>query len=119
MIFSLADAPAIRYCALVPITKANLPGRSPRRAKPAGCAKILFSSVNGTFLKLPTQHCAAPPWDFRSEEFRAAALILVQTTGCSLMLCRQELFIAEGDMEQAHAVLVGATAVAAGREPLH
>lgn len=55
--------------------------------------------------------------DFRSQGFRAAALLLVQISGCSLMLCRQELFIAEGDMEEALAALLARKA-AAPKEPV-
>ena len=44
--------------------------------------------------------------DFRSPVFRDAAHYLVQSTGCALLLCRQELFIAEGDAEHAYMALI-------------
>jgi hypothetical protein len=37
-------------------------------------------------------------FDFRSSGFAADAATLARATGCSLARCRQELFIAEGDM---------------------
>jgi hypothetical protein len=37
-------------------------------------------------------------FDFRSPRFCADALTLARTTGRSLAACRQDLFIAEGDM---------------------
>ncbi len=46
------------------------------------------------------------PFDFRSSRFCADALSLARTTGRSLAACRQELFIAEGDMVQAFEWLV-------------
>lgn len=70
-------------------------------------------------LKLPTQYCRMESMDFRSQAFSDAALMLVQTTGCSLMLCRQELFIAETDMEQAYEVLVARKATDAARNRSH
>ena len=66
-----------------------------------------------TALKHPTQYCRMESMDFRSQAFSDAALLLVQTTGCSLMVCRQELFIAETDMEQAYEVLVARRAAEA------
>ena len=45
--------------------------------------------------------------------------MLVQITSCSLVLCRQELFIAEGDREQAFAALMAHKAVAAVDTALH
>lgn len=44
-------------------------------------------------------------WDFRSDRFRDQALALARMTGCPLALCRQELFIAEGDAAEAYMVL--------------
>lgn len=44
-------------------------------------------------------------WDFRSTRFRDQALALARMTGCPLVLCRQELFIAEGDAVEAYMVL--------------
>jgi hypothetical protein len=46
------------------------------------------------------------PFDFRSPRFCADALSLVRTTGRSLAACRQDLFIAEGDMVLAFSWLV-------------
>ena len=70
-------------------------------------------------MKLQTQYGATPPLDFRSQAFRNAALMLVQTTRCSLVLCRQELFIAEGDMAQARAALLARAAIAVADPILH
>lgn len=44
--------------------------------------------------------------DFRSSGFGADALTLARATGRSLPDCRQELFIAEGDMGLAYGWLV-------------
>jgi hypothetical protein len=57
-------------------------------------------------LKLPPQHRVAEPPDFRSAAFRDAAHELVQSTGCALVLCRQELFMAEGNAEDAYLALM-------------
>ncbi|MEO8859293.1 MAG: hypothetical protein ABI343_20095, partial [Burkholderiaceae bacterium] len=62
---------------------------------------------------------ARQPMDFRSMAFRDDAEQLVQTTGCTLTLCRQELFIAEGDIEEARRVLVERKPAAATIAPLH
>ncbi len=43
--------------------------------------------------------------DFRSARFRDQAGALARMTGCPLVLCRQELFIAEGDAVEAFLVL--------------
>lgn len=51
-------------------------------------------------------HAADPPWfDFRSPQFQRDAQALARATGRSLALCRQELFIAEGCVDEARAVL--------------
>jgi hypothetical protein len=47
-----------------------------------------------------------PLFDFRSKGFAADAATLARTTGCALERCRQELFIAEGDMGLAYHWLV-------------
>lgn len=47
------------------------------------------------------------PFDFRSPRFVMDARALQRLTGCTLVLCRQELFIAEGDALEAWQVLVG------------
>jgi len=56
-------------------------------------------------LEQPTDEAAAAGWDFRSPRFRDQALALARMTGLPLVLCRQELFIAEGDAVEAHMVL--------------
>jgi hypothetical protein len=48
----------------------------------------------------------APLFDFRSPGFAADAATLARTTGLALERCRQELFIAEGDMGLAYHWLV-------------
>ena len=45
-------------------------------------------------------------FDFRSARFAREALALQRLTGRSLNLCRQELFIAEGDALEAYQCLV-------------
>jgi hypothetical protein len=52
-----------------------------------------------------TDEAAAAAWDFRSPRFRDQALALARVTGLPLVLCRQELFIAEGDAVEACRVL--------------
>ena len=66
----------------------------------------LFFTHFGPVLTLPIQFHATETLDFRSPAFCAVARYLVQSTGCTLLLCRQELFMAEGDAEQAHAALM-------------
>lgn len=62
---------------------------------------------------MPVDH--TEPFDFRSNRFCADALTLARTTGRTVQRCRQELFIAEGDMGLAYELLVsgyeGETAV--------
>lgn len=53
------------------------------------------------------------PSDFRSSRFCEDAQALVRATGQSLERCRQELFIAEGDVVLAHELLT----VGYGEEP--
>jgi len=52
-----------------------------------------------------TDDSGATVWDFRSPRFRDQALALSRMTGCALALCRQELFIAEGDAVEAYLAL--------------
>jgi hypothetical protein len=52
-----------------------------------------------------TDDAAVAEWDFRSPRFRDQALALARMTGLPLVLCRQELFIAEGDSVEAYRVL--------------
>lgn len=76
-------------------------GRQTRRLAPT----ILLFTIRSP-LKLPPQHRVAEPPDFRSAAFRDAAHDLVQSTGCALVLCRQELFMAEGNAEDAYVALM-------------
>lgn len=46
-------------------------------------------------------------FDFRLKRFAVDAQALTRLTGCPLELCRQELFIAEGDAAEACEVLWG------------
>lgn len=46
------------------------------------------------------------PFDFRSSRFCTDALTLARATGRTVQSCRQELFIAEGDMGLAYELLV-------------
>jgi hypothetical protein len=56
-----------------------------------------------TSIALTIDHCQ--PFDFRSGQFGDDAQTLARTTGRSLETCRQELFIAEGDMALAFELL--------------
>lgn len=47
-----------------------------------------------------------PSFDFRAPRFDVDARTLARVTGCSLVACRQQLFMAEGDMGLAHMLLV-------------
>ncbi len=49
-----------------------------------------------TTLASPADH--GHVFDFRSSEFGADAQTLARATGATLETCRQQLFIAEGDM---------------------
>lgn len=57
--------------------------------------------------------------DFRSERFAVDALALVRITGQPLDVCRQELFIAEGDAAEACLVLLGECPGESAGHPLH
>ena len=60
-----------------------------------------------------------PLFDFRSVRFCTDALTLARATGCSLDRCRQELFIAEGDMALAFDWLVSGYAATTESAILH
>ena len=45
-------------------------------------------------------------FDFRSRQFGVDALTLARVTGHSLVACRRELFMAEGDMALAFELLI-------------
>lgn len=70
-------------------------------------------------MKFPTQYRAAESPDFRSQAFSDAAQALMQSTGCTLQLCRQELFIAEGDAENSYLALIAHNSAIACRQRLH
>lgn len=74
-----------------PISKSCGPSREPAPGKP----------VNS--IALSVDHC--PPFDFRSGQFGDDAQTLARTTGRSLETCRQELYIAEGDLALAYELL--------------
>ncbi len=57
--------------------------------------------------------------DFRSAHFAHGAFALQRLTGRSLLLCRQELFIAEGNVVEAWHVLVGGPAADSPRVVMH
>lgn len=59
------------------------------------------------------------PFDFRSRRFCDDAQALQEETGCSLVLCRQELFIAEGDYLEARAMLLARAGAPLQRTGLH
>lgn len=56
-----------------------------------------------TSVCLPADHCQ--PFDFRCAQFDDDAQMLARATGRTLEKCRQELFIAEGDLALAYALL--------------
>lgn len=58
------------------------------------------------------------PFDFRSARFAEDARHLVATTGRSLDACRRELFLAEGDVGEARAVLDRGDTPYSGHGPL-
>ena len=58
-------------------------------------------------------------FDFRSSRFCSDALTLARATGRPLQSCRQELFIAEGDMGLAYAFLTSGYETAPVAPTLH
>ena len=69
----------------------------------------------GLVLTFSLPYGAVPLFDFRSQRFRDDARRLVMTTGHCLDMCRQALFITEGDVEEARlSLLVAAYAPAGG-----
>ena len=70
-------------------------------------------------MKFPTQYRPTESLDFRSQAFKDAAQALVQSTGCTLLLCRQELFIAEGDAENCYLALLAHKSAAVCRQVVH
>ena len=70
-------------------------------------------------LKETMEETAPAGWDFRSVRFRDQAKALARMTGCPLALCRQELFIAEGDAVEAYMVLEERKQVARSGENPH
>lgn len=70
-----------------------------------------------TAVALPADH--SQPFDFRSAQFGADAQALARATGQSEETCRQELFIAEGDMVLAHEWLTAGYAAQAAAPTLH
>lgn len=70
-------------------------------------------------MKFPIQYRLAASPDFRSQAFKDVAQALVQSTGCTLLLCRQELFIADGDAHDAYLALAAHKSAAACRQILH
>jgi hypothetical protein len=59
------------------------------------------------------------PFDFRASRFRDDAQTLARVTGLDLERCRQELFIAEGDLALAHQLLVHGYGVEPRQPTLH
>lgn len=66
-----------------------------------------------------TDDTAGAGWDFRSPRFRDQAQALARMTGLPLALCRQELFIAEGDAVEAYMVLEERHRSPAAGQPSH
>ncbi len=75
--------------------------------------------IRGTALTTFLNWRDSPPLDFRSQRFAVDALALVRLTGKPLDVCRQELFIAEGDACEACMVLLGDMLRAPGGAGLH
>ena len=59
------------------------------------------------------------PFDFRSIRFCDDAQTLARATGPSLQRCRQELFIAEGDVALAHELLTAGYGMEPATRTLH
>lgn len=59
------------------------------------------------------------PFDFRSEQFCGDAHTLMRATGRSLETCRQELFIAGGDLALAYELLTAGYRVDSATPTLH
>jgi len=70
-------------------------------------------------LELLTADDFPQTFDFRSKQFGDDAGALMCASGCAHDLCRQELFIAEGNYEEALAVLIGAGQAAPQGSTLH
>ncbi len=70
-----------------------------------------------TTLASPADH--GHVFDFRSSQFGADAQTLARATGASLETCREQLFIAEGDMALAFEWLTAGYAVDPNTPTLH
>jgi len=66
----------------------------------------MWDPVPGLSVKFVLPIDESDHFDFRSHRFGAAAHTLARVTGRNLVLCRQELFVAQGDMAMAYDVLV-------------
>ena len=93
----------------MPIVKLPIrPSSGPIRGPACGADVSASESVNQD-----------PFFDFRSARFCADASTLARATGRSLDRCRQELFIAEGDMALAFDWLVSGYAVTTQAQVVH
>ncbi len=62
---------------------------------------------------------ASTDFDFRSPQFDVDALTLARVTGHVLVSCRQELFMAEGDMSLAFELLISGYGIAPSQPASH
>lgn len=75
------------------------------------------SAIAVTSVPLPDNHLQ--PFDFRSGTFRDDAQTLAHATGLGLEKCRQELFIAEGDVAMAYELLTVGYGMGPASHTLH
>ncbi len=80
---------------------------------------LVQESVRAASVPSPSCPSETEPFDFRSTRFVIDALSLARTTGCSLVDCRQELFMAEGDMALAFELLAAGYEAEAAIPILH
>ncbi len=106
-------------CANVSISKAGRARAWPGTHTFVSGVPNRFPRYPGSALPFPLPDQTDRPFDFRSQEFCDAAERLMRVSGCSLVLCRQELFIAWGDVAQAHTALLLANCLQQGGPVLH
>ena len=79
----------------------------------------LHAPMTGFTLPPESASDACPVFDFRSLRFQDDACALARATGCDMELCRQELFIAQGDARLALDALLAGVDHLARRQIMH
>ena len=79
----------------------------------------LHAPMTGFILPPDSASDACHLFDFRSRRFHDDACALVSATGCEIDLCRQELFIAQGDPALALDALLAGVDNLTRRQTLH